>query len=64
MRAIIAASICVEIVIAAALASCQTATVIAVDDASAVRAGEQVFKEQCAVCHSIRPDKKIVGRSL
>ncbi len=31
---------------------------------AAVRAGANVFRDHCAVCHSVMPNKKIVGPSM
>jgi mono/diheme cytochrome c family protein len=33
-------------------------------DEKAPPPGEHLFKQQCAVCHSLVPDKKLVGPSL
>jgi mono/diheme cytochrome c family protein len=64
MRRIRTAALCAEIVFLAVAAQCQTANNASGGDSNSVQAGEQVFKDNCAVCHSIKPNEKIVGPSL
>lgn len=64
MRQMILAALCAEMILVAAAAPCQTTTSADGANANPVQAGEQVFKDQCAVCHSIKPGEKIVGPSL
>ncbi|MGC2161382.1 MAG: cytochrome c [Silvibacterium sp.] len=63
MKKVWAAAVFGAILFVAALVPCQAATNGSGEDAG-VRAGAKVFSDQCAVCHSVEPNKKIVGPSL
>jgi mono/diheme cytochrome c family protein len=54
----------VEIVIGATLASGQTVPNVPTRTEANAALGEQVFKDQCTVCHSVKPGEDGVGPSL
>jgi mono/diheme cytochrome c family protein len=64
MRVRIASTLFVEIMITAALASGQTAPKAFAGSRGNATSGEQVFKDQCTVCHSVKPGENGVGPSL
>lgn len=61
MKKVLAAAVFAAILFVAALVPCRAATN---GSDAGVRAGAKVFSSQCAVCHSVKPNKKIVGPSL
>lgn len=63
MKKVLAAAVFAAILPVAALVPCRGATNGSGADAG-VRTGAKVFNDQCAVCHSVKPNKKIVGPSL
>lgn len=64
MKQIFAAALSAGIIFSAALAPCQDATKVSGSDINSIRTGEKVFNDQCALCHSTKPDETLVGPSL
>lgn len=59
-----AATICFVLALTAAPVFIRAATGSSDAAPTPAQAGEQVFKDQCAVCHSTKPDETLVGPSL
>lgn len=63
MKNLAIATLCAT-AIAMALVPCRAAVKSPDSVVGEVHAGEAVFQGNCAVCHSIKPGKKLVGPSL
>lgn len=64
MKQLFTVALSAGIIFSAALAPCQDATKVSGNDIKAIQAGEKAFKDQCALCHSTKPDETLVGPSL
>ena len=64
MKEISKAALCFGIIFSVTLIPCRAATKTSDSLLDRIPAGEQVFNGQCAVCHSTKPDQRLVGPSL
>jgi mono/diheme cytochrome c family protein len=64
MRQIFAATLSIGIIFSAVLACSQVVIKSSSNEPNSIQAGEKVFKEQCALCHSTKPGETLVGPSL